>query len=193
MTNEERMNILRLVFSTIFQSKAMNSDITQTLLTTNTGQWPGRWFVNNTLRGFDFTLNIGDRVISLRCLEQNPNKTDNYGNLKKYANLARQGHQIMWVIDRNTNNFLGRMHNNEWHASFDPATQPANYQQPTQQQVYKMATAPDPYHEYLNNGPDTPVSIEDLPEIPGGVGIPDYVLQEIGETDEEPPDWGDYE
>jgi hypothetical protein len=191
MTNEERMNILRLVFSTIFQSKAMNSDITQVLLTTNTGQWPGRWFVNNTLRGFDFTLNIGDRVISLRCLEQNPNKTDNYGNLKKYANLARQGHQIMWVIDRNTNNFLGRMHNNEWHASFDPATQPANYQQ---QASAGTNIPPASLNPSMNNSnsPEA-ISVDDLPEMPDGVGIPDYVLQEIGETDEEPPDWGDYE
>ena len=125
MTNEQRMNLLRTIFRAIFQSKAMNSDITQVKIQTNTGQWAGRWFVNGLLRGFDFSCNLGDRVIVLRCLEQNPNKTDNFGNLKKFANLARQGHQIMWVINRNDNTWLGRMHNGEWHASFQPATAPA--------------------------------------------------------------------
>lgn len=192
MNNDQRMNLLRTVFQAIFQSKAMNSDIKQVIIQTNTGQFNGRWFVGGTLRGFDFSCNLGDRVISIRCLEQNPNKTDNFGNLKKFANLARQGHQIMWVINQNDNTWLGRMHNGEWHASFNTATQPASYSQPAQQGAYNPAASPDPYHEYLNDGPQT-VSIDDLPELPNNVGIPDYVLQEIGEMDEDPPDWGDYE
>jgi len=192
MNIKQRMDLLTMIFRTIFTSKAMGTDITKEVIHTNTGQFNGRWFVNGLLRGFDISCNLGDRVINLRCLEQNPNKTDNYGNLKKYANLARQGNQIMWVIDKTSNTFLGRMQNGEWHASFNPATQPASYSQPAQQGAYNPAASPDPYHEYLNDGPQT-VSIDDLPELPNNVGIPDYVLQEIGEMDEDPPDWGDYE
>jgi hypothetical protein len=72
------------------------------------GQFPGRWFSDNTLRGFDVSINLGTRVIDIRCVEQNPNKLDNRGNLKWSANLARQGHKMMWVIDRN-GGFLGRL------------------------------------------------------------------------------------
>jgi hypothetical protein len=124
MTNEQKMQLLRFIAGTIFQSKAQNTDITQIPLITNTGRWPGRMFKGD-LRGFDFSLNLGDRIINLRCLEQNPNKTDNFGNLKKYAILARQGHKIMWVIDTKNNTFLGRLQDNVWYASFVTATTPA--------------------------------------------------------------------
>jgi hypothetical protein len=218
MTNEQRMNLLRTVFNAIFQSKASNTDITQMRIQTNTGIFAGRWFVNGLLRGFDFTCNLGNRIISIRCLEQNPNKTDNFGNLKKFAALARQGHQIMWVIDRNTDSWLGRMHNSEWHPSFQPATQPASaapVNTDFKRVIYadgRVVTnyADGRHTEHMADNrpadyyepPETqvpaeyqtePVNVGDLPELPEGAGIPDYILQEMGEMDEEPPDWGEYE
>lgn len=170
MTNAERMALLMTVFNAIFQSKAENTNITQVKIQTNTGTWPGRWFKDSTtgqqtLRGFDFTCNLGDRIISLRCLEQNPNKTDNLGNLKKFALLARQGHKIMWVIDRN-GSFLGHIMDGKWEASWKPATQPAQYNQAAAQ-----SPAPTP--------PQAPQLPDNVPTIPDGIGIPEYVLREI--------------
>jgi len=188
MTNEQRMSFLRFIANTIFQSKAMNTDITKITLTTNTGNWPGRMF-NGGLRGYDFSLNLGDRTINLRCLEQNPNKTDNFGNLKKYAILARQGHQIMWVIDNKNNVFLGRLQNNVWHASFVPATTAATYQQPVQQEIHAPAASQDPYMNYVQE--DMPLEVDELPEIPDGITVPDYVFEQIADMDE-PPDWDNY-
>lgn len=239
MTNEQSMNLLRTVFGAIFQSKAANTDITQTILITNTGEFTGRWFVNGLLRGFDFTCNLGDRIIGVRCLEQNPNKTDNNGNLKKYANLARQGHQIMWVIDTksNPNKWLGHMMDNVWHASFQPATTPATPNQydnaaqraredtaythidhdynnpnfhgipgtsgtPLENLPVEMAmphnlpgaqnpaASHDPSMSYVQE--DMPIEVDELPEIPNGVTVPDYVYEQIADMDES-PDWEEYE
>jgi hypothetical protein len=174
MDNKQRMQLLHRVYDLIFLSKAQNTDITQVVLYTNTGTWSGRLFSNNTLRGFDFSLDLGDRKIQLRCLEQNPNKTDNYGNLKTFANLAQKGHKIMWVIDTVNNNFLGRIHNGEWHANTQPAIQPI---QPDTAATYKTATynAPEPSELSLNEF--------DIPEIPDDIGVPEYVLQHFADLE----------
>jgi hypothetical protein len=188
MTNEEKMAILKLIFNTLFQSKQQGTDITQVMITTNMGNFLGRWFSDNTLRGFDVDINLGNRTIQIRCVEQNPNKMDAKGNLKWTANLARQGHKIMWVIDRN-GGFLGRMQDEEWVPGFEPATQPANYQQQNlpQPDVPEIPGQPS-YGQDLANS----IVPEDLPEIPNAVDIPEYILESIAEM-EEPPGWeGDY-
>lgn len=181
MTNEEKMAILRTIFDTLFQSKALNTDVTQAIIPTNMGNFPGRGFSNNTLRGFDVSINLGTRCIDIRCVEQNPDKTDANGNLKWTANLARQGHKIMWVIDRN-GGFLGRMQDGDWVPGFEPATQPV-IQQPAQQNVPSAGPAAQ----------TDSLELEELPELPNAADIPEYVLQSVAEMEEEPPDWeGDY-
>ena len=200
MTNAERMAVLMGVFNTVFQSKQLNTDITKEIVPTNTGRWPGRLFNKGTLRGFDFTINLGDRTINLRCLEQNPNKIDDFGNLKKYAILARQGHLIMWVIDTKNDQFLGRIHNGVWHASFVPATQPASYQPVSgtpnvydspEQEAREDAAYAHVNKEWQNSNADVPLEVDQLPEIPNGMGIPDYVLDHVADMDE-PPAWDDH-
>ena len=92
-------------------------------------KWNPRLFKNSetgqpTLRGIDVDLNIDEvNTIKLRLLEQNPDKKDYAGNLKTLANLARQGHQIMWIIDRTvkTNGFIGRIQDGEWIPNQDRA------------------------------------------------------------------------
>jgi hypothetical protein len=216
MTNEQKMQLLRFIAGTIFQSKAQNTDITQIPLITNTGRWPGRMFKGD-LRGFDFSLNLGDRIINLRCLEQNPNKTDNFGNLKKYAILARQGHKIMWVIDTKNNTFLGRLQDNVWYASFVTATTPApaaavntdfrrtiyadgrvvtNYADGRHTE-HMADNRPADYYEPPGTqvpaaSQTEPMEIDELPEIPNGITVPDYVYDQIANMDE-PPNWGDNE
>lgn len=122
MTNEEKVQLILYVTGVIFQSKLGNTDITQTTIITNTGTWPGRSFVGGKLRGFDFTVNANDQVIPLRILEQNPDKVDQFGNLKQNAVLARAGHQIAWVIRRDTNTFLGKVQDGKWIKSTPRAT-----------------------------------------------------------------------
>lgn len=71
----------------------------------------------NILVGFDVTLNLPDRQIKLRILEQNPHKKDYVGRLKETAVLARRGHKIAWIIDRtddNDNKFLGKIQDDEF-------------------------------------------------------------------------------
>ena len=131
MTNTERIAFLMQVYELIFTSKAQGTDpTTVALIHPNIALDPsryitgkGRWFVDQTIRGFDIDLNIGDKVIQLRCLEQNPNKTDHLGNLKQNSLLAQQWHKIMWVILRN-GGFLGRIQDGVWHASEQRAYSP---------------------------------------------------------------------
>lgn len=191
MTNQERMGLLKTVFGLIFQSKLANTDITTVKVQTNTGVWAGRWFKDSstgqqTLRGFDFTCNLGDRIISLRCLEQNPNKMDNFGNLKKFALLAREGHQIMWVIDRN-GSFLGHLFDGDWKPSWQPATTPAVRQQPAQQNTYNSPASQTEIPDEVQGNAEYVIP-EDLPDIPDNVEVPDYILEEIA-ADENPPEW----
>jgi hypothetical protein len=173
MTNKEKMAILKLIFTTLFHSKATGSDITKVVIPTNMGQFPGRWFSDNTLRGFDVSINLGTRVIDIRCVEQNPNKLDNRGNLKWSANLARQGHKMMWVIDRNGGSAINQ--------------QPY---QPVAQNAAAQTDVPyvDPNTSYGQDLADS-LEIGELPEIPNAADIPEYILESVAEMEEEPPDW----
>ena len=74
------------------------------------------------MRGFDLTVNDNRVVLPLRIIEQNPDKTDAYGNLKQNAVLARMGHQIAWVIRTDTNTFLGKVQDGKWEKSTPRAT-----------------------------------------------------------------------
>lgn len=183
------MNILMGIYNNLFQSKQSNTDITKVNIVTNMGTFPGRWFVSQTLRGFDVDINAGDKIVQIRCLEQNPNKTDNAGNLKPNANLARMGHKIMWVIDRK-DSWLGRIQDGEWIPAFTPAVKSVSTL-PVEQPSFQNQAAqdvPEAYGQYLADS----IVLMDAPEISNGTDIPEYVLQSVSEM-EEPPDWGDNE
>jgi len=194
MTNQDKLNILLGIYNALFKSKAEGTDIESVGLITNMGKFMGRWFVNRTLRGFDIDINLGDRIIELRCLEQNPNKTDDNGNLKTFANLARKGHKIMWVINRK-GSWLGHMQDGIWTPANDPVTKPATYvkvQPPAELNAGVTVTeaSVDPvkaYQEHLTTGV---VNLEELPDIPTDRDLADYVYESVAEMDE-PPDWGD--
>lgn len=178
------------IYNNLFQSKQNNTDITKINIITNMGTFPGRWFVSQTLRGFDVDINAGDKIVQIRCLEQNPNKTDNNGNLKPNANLARMGHKIMWVIDRK-DSWLGRIQDGAWIPAFETATKPApayNYNTPEHAMQQNLPEIPG-QASYGQSLADSIVP-GNVPEIPGNADIPEYVLQSVSEM-EEPPDWGD--
>ncbi len=186
----KNMIIIMQLFEAIFQSKAANTDITQVRIANPNlanGFAVGRWFRDSTtgeqsLRGFDFDVIDNGRILNLRILEQNPNKRDFAGNVKHFANLARQGHQICWVIDRN-GSFLGRVHNGQWHFSQPRATMPV--QQPTNQYATAAAmTQPTeaPQTEPMN------WDVDMIPDIPSHADVPETVLNHFANIDEEPPD-----
>lgn len=131
MTNDQKVNLILLVANSIFKSKVNNTDIKGVTITTNMGSFPGRWFGDGkgggTLRGFDLSVKDHTGIITLRILEQNPNKTDQFGNLKANAILARQGHQIAWVIRRDTNTFLGKVQDGQWEQNRPRATTRVTY------------------------------------------------------------------
>jgi len=180
------------IYTALFQSKQSNTDITQVNIITNMGKFPGRWFVQQTLRGFDVDINAGDKIVQIRCLEQNPNKTDNNGNLKPNANLARMGHKIMWVIDRK-DSWLGRIQDGTWIPAFETATKPVSTLPPVEhpaQGAYPKDVPEIPGQPSYGQSLANSIVPGDVPEIPSDADIPEYVLQSISEM-EEPPDWGD--
>ena len=149
MSNQAKMefilNVHRLIFSLNPNDPGLFNNIQGVQLGVEWEPWllafQGRMFKDSstglqTIRGFDASLNTGQTnpngtimPINLRFIEQNPNKVDANGNLKTYANLARQGHQIMWVIDKDKQNgFLGRVQDGQWYKSQHFATRPAQAQ-----------------------------------------------------------------
>lgn len=172
MTNQEKVALLLQVVQLIFQSKLVNSDITQVTITTNTGTWPGRTFVGGKLRGFDFTVQDATGVIPLRVLEQNPDKMDQFNNLKQNAILARQGHQIAWVIRRDNNAFVSKIMDGKWEKLQPHATQNVTFNSAVPGAgTVSPATAQDQYGGSYQHDGDWQ---RELPEIDPG-DIPFYV------------------
>lgn len=172
MTNQEKMALLLSMYREIFTTKAQNVDAPSMVVCSPylvpIGNTVGRWFKNGLIRGFDFDVQDGNRVLQLRMVEQNFTLIDSAGNLTHYANLAVQGHSIVWVIDRKKKSgaFLGRIQDGKWHASKPRATQPA-----------KSSALPHPVNE--------------IPDIPGDIGIPDFVVTTMSEM-EDPYELSEY-
>jgi len=149
MTNQAKMefimDVYRLIFSLNPNDPGLHNSIQGVQMDP---KWipfllffQGRMFKDSTtgllsLRGFEVSLNIGKMNIdgtiaplNLRFIEQNPNKLDHNGNLKTFANLARQGHKIVWVINKDLENgFLGRVQNDQWIKSTKRPVYPAGTQ-----------------------------------------------------------------
>ena len=155
MSNQARMefimDVYRLIFSLNPNDPGLHQSIQGIQMDPKWAPWllsfQGRMFNDATtklmiIRGFDASLNIGKAYadglvapLNLRFIEQNPNKVDNNGNLKTFANLARQGHKIMWVINKDIpEGFLGRIQDGQWEKSRQRVIQPANVAQGLDQQ-----------------------------------------------------------
>jgi len=146
MNNQQKMELITMAFQAIFASRPENllNDL-NTLAVSIAGRFPnilnmrGRLFKDSTtgmqtIPGFEVSIDVGDinpngtmKPKNLRLIAQNPNKIDGFGNLKENAILARQGHKIMWIIDKDIpNGFLGKVMDGVWQASAPRATYPAN-------------------------------------------------------------------
>lgn len=206
MTNEQKIQFLQWLSQIVFHAK-------QSMTQEQWAQWPKpdnlpitmwnpRGFVNDTMYGIDLDLNLDGKLIQIRCLEQNPNKTLDGKRLTKYAILARRGVKIMWVIDRN-GSFLGRIQDGQWHPAQDRAVSPGPPQQteihayhadgrhevlPPHVQSYEQARAyhNQPQQETTSQATQNqelmiePVS-EWIPDV--DIGIPEYVLRHYSEME----------
>jgi hypothetical protein len=178
MHNQERMDLLMAIYNAIFHSKAQNSDITKvgmnhpkllmydwTNKTWITGSVHGRWFKNGQLRGFDVGFNLGDRILDIRCIEQNPLTGS------EPARMAQKGSKIMWVIQRDKNVWLGRIQDGQWIPARERAYQPVQHTAAASQ--------------------TGPANMNEIPDIPGNLDIPEYVLHQFAEDDLDVPDFHD--
>jgi len=136
MTNQSRMRFLMFVSTQLFQIKQsyganapdywqgvrcpVNQDFSPFITYFNPRMFKNSETGQHTLFGVDATLNLGNKELRLRMIEQNPDKRYPNGNLKKFANLARQGSQIVWVINQD-GGFLGRVQDGKWHFSKERA------------------------------------------------------------------------
>jgi len=164
MTNAQRMDLVNAIYNLIFTRKAVDVNTWyQTPKPVGFEQfivgWNPRTFTKGTLRGIDTDLNVDGKILSLRFLEQNPNKMDFNGNLKDFAIRARNGECIMWIIDkRQENGFLGSVQNGQFIPSQMRAYRPA------QSQVAAAGASP------------TGFSSDGIPDIPAGTSNPQYVI-----------------
>lgn len=192
MTNQAKMefimDVYRLIFSLNPNDPGLHQSIQGVQIDQKWAPWllffQGRMFKDSTtglmsIRGFDVSLNTGKALngvvmpLNLRFIEQNPNKVDNNGNLKTFANLARQGHKIIWVINKDIpNGFLGRVQDGQWIKSRDRAVYPANNQTTGLDQANNQMT--------LNRGN----WIDDVPTIDAT-----DTLQKVVFTEEGPLPW----
>ena len=175
MTNEQRMAFLMEMVTLIFASKAANTDIRAMRVSPQWGAFlvngtgSGRFFTGG-LRGFDVDLRLGNLIRKLRILEQNPQKIGKNGVFSQYAVLAQQGHQICWIIDRDKQQdaFLGRVQDGQFIASTPMAT----YDAPAQQRYVQSAAQP--------------VNVQNLPDVPVGTDVPEYVMTSLNGGDIDP-------
>jgi hypothetical protein len=223
MTNAQKMALITEIFNMIFASKQVLTNEqwgkvpAPQAFAGNMTYWGPRLFVNGTVRGVDIEVNVGDRILSLRFMEQNANKTDKNGNLKQTAIRARSGERIMWVVDRKAqvNAFLGSMQNGTWVASQDRATVPA------QPQVIQMFTADggvqalpgniqsyEQARAYMDNKTAAGAALDrfstnNVPDMPAYTNTPQYVVQTMENDmtdfdpsmydDEDIPEWENYD
>ena len=169
VTNQEKMAIVMKAWALIFESRAVNSDIAQVELVHPAiigGKCRGRWFKNSvtgqaTLRGFDISVGRDpNEIINVRIIEQNPNKGS------EYAKMARAGSKIAWIINRDTDQFTGRIQDGKFYPANNPAYRPAQMNQPRPAQINQATSA-------------QPVQTEEIPEV-DDAGIPEFVLNYFG-------------
>lgn len=69
----------------------------------------GRTFVKGTIPGYDLELNCNEQKTNIRLIVQNPAKTS------QYAQRARQGDRIAWIINQTSNEYVGLIDNGIYH------------------------------------------------------------------------------
>lgn len=128
-------------------------------------KWEPRTFVNGTLRGIDFDVRLPNGTIKhLRMLEQNPNKQHENGTFTSFAQQARDGSRICWIIDRSIQSgFLGRVQDGVFYPSQEPA-----YGTKT---VQAVQTSQPVSQDRVN---EVELDVDSIPEIPDHITVSEY-------------------
>ncbi len=138
MDQAQQMALLLNVFNQLFAANPQP-------IVTNAGTYYRQVFKTSGCRYFDFNIALaGGKKLALRMVEQNRNKEVTPGQLTYYAALARQGHMIAWLIDRNVpkgqNAYLGSVQDDgQWSPARQTAVQPTK---PGQKAGYAITTPP---------------------------------------------------
>jgi len=135
MTPEQQMNVLLMASGLLFDERQDGALYTNT----NTPYYR-QVFKKSGCRYIDFDIAMpGGKKLALRLVEQNVNKEVVPGQLTHYAALARAGHRIAWLIDRNvkTDAYLGSIQDGVWSAAKKTAIQPTK---PGQRTMYAVTT-----------------------------------------------------
>lgn len=174
MTNAEKMALLQWMYKAIFSHKNTEMDTVKVPRHPSIVGAPVGTTFSGGLRGFDITLLIDGKTTGIRMLEQNPYKRDAAGNLTKYAAAASQGKKIAWVLvgdwDPNrprwliNDRYAGSIQEGEWVKS---KSQPVQNIKPAQRFT----------------GP------QNLPEVPVGTDVPEYVEMAMGAESEGEQDY----
>jgi len=112
MDQAQQMALLLNAFNQLFAANPQP-------IVTNAGTSYRQVFKTSGCKYIDFNIALdGGKKLALRLVEQNQNKEYSPGQLTKYAALARQGHRIAWLMDRNVprgqNAYLGSIQDGQW-------------------------------------------------------------------------------
>lgn len=116
VVNDISMNPINVVNSSVLK-KAVESYVTMTtdgqMATVKpcNSEWfiRARAFANNTIPGFEVTLNMGNKKRKFHLVAQNPARTS------PYAARARKGENIAWLIECETNEYCALIDNGVYH------------------------------------------------------------------------------
>jgi len=130
MTASQKTEVIMIAFRKIFNNKDDFQKLQPWILNLQPRMFKDSSTGLQTIPGIDIILDINEihpngtmKPKNLRFIAQNPNKLDGRGNLKENAILARAGHKIMWVIDKDIQNgFLGKVMDGKWEANQPRAT-----------------------------------------------------------------------
>lgn len=181
MTPEQQMNVLLMAFAQLFSPNPA-------VLFTGAGEFARQVFQKSGLRYIDFDIPLaGGKKLCLRLVEQNQNKEVVPGQLTYYAALARQGHQIAWLLDRNVpkgqNAYLGSVQDGQWVKSNPKGVQP------TQPAPQRTAVASQTVMQEVNPMPEE-LDVDALVDV--NDDIPEFVLTNYPDPEETMHDYDDY-
>jgi len=182
MTPEQQMNVLLMAFAQLF------SPVPGTLFT-GAGNYTRQVFSKSGLRYFDFDVPLDNgKKLCLRLVEQNPAKEVVPGQLTYYAALAKQGHQIAWLLDRNVpkgqNAYLGSVQDGQWVKSNPKGVQP------TQPAPQRTAVASQTVTREVTPMPEE-LDVDALVDV--NDDIPEFVMANYPDPEETMHDYDDFQ
>lgn len=182
MDQAQQLNVLLMAADVLFSSE-------NKVLSTNAGMFYRQVFKQSGLRYVDFAIALdGGKKLNLRLVEQNQNKEVTPGQLTYYAALAREGHRIAWLLDKNVpkgqNAYLGSVQDGQWVKSGEKGVQPTK----SAPKVTALASQTDTRE--VNPQPEE-IDVDALADV--NDDIPEFILQNYPDPEEAMDDYDDFQ